>query len=221
MTGTVPQDTGAQRRGAAGYLLPIAVVVVGTLLFVLFVSPGPLRPGGGGISAFGEDPGPLTAGAASVIGSHDQPGNVITYGHIILLNTGRALASLERVSFEPPLPENLTFLGIQVASDPDREIATVGAVDGYPPAGTDIGPLVPFTGAKVYPKDTVEGDRGAALIMGFRFEGGDVASFRYVHVDYRVGHRKYRAKLDQTLIVCSVITYPDDCPEQAELYPGE
>jgi hypothetical protein len=122
------------------------------------------------------------------------------------------------VTFDPPLPENLRLLGVQVASEPDREFATVGAIDGYPPAGFDIGRLVPLKGATVPSKTSSEGERGAALIMGFRFEGGDLASFRQVHVEYRVGSRRYRAKLDQALIVCLATAYPDGCPDSDEVY---
>lgn len=221
MTRTLPQETGVQPRAATGYLVPLAILLVGTLVFVLFVNPGPLGPGGSGIAVSGEDPGPLTAGDATVVGAKQQPGDLITFGHVAVFNTGRATAVLDHVGFEPPLPDNLQLLGIQVASDPDREIHTIGAVDGYPPMYPEIGRLHPLRGAKVFSESTPEGDRGVPLIMGFRFEGGDVASFRYVYVDYRVNGRKYRAKLDKTFIVCSATAYPDGCPEQEELYPEE
>ncbi|MGH9034232.1 MAG: hypothetical protein ACRD0O_00580 [Acidimicrobiia bacterium] len=188
---------------------------------MLFIAPGLLRPGGGG-SIFGTGGGPLAAGDASDAVSIPQPpGEDVTFGHVVVSNPGRSVAILEKVSFEPPLPDNLMLLGIQVASDPDRELATVGADIGYPPADSDIGRLIPLEGAKVPSKSTPEGERGAALIMGFRLRDGDLAGFRQVHVEYRVGSRRYKAKLDHAFIVCSTTAYPDGCPDRDQVFPPE
>lgn len=219
MTDPAPTEID-EPRSAAGYLAPLAVLFVGTVLVLLFVAPGLLRRGGG-LSLSGDDQGPLSAGDATAVSAPHNPGDVLTFGHVAVFNTGRVTAVLDRVSFEPPLPDNLRLLGIQVASDPDRDLHTVGAVDGYPPPRSEIGSLQPLKGAKVYPENTPEGERGAPLIMGFRFDGGDLASFKEVHVDYHVGGRKYRAKLDKVFIVCSWSAYPDGCPDRDEVYPSE
>jgi hypothetical protein len=220
MTDDAPPVEAARGGAVAGYRLPLALLVAGTLLVVLFIAPGLLRPGGGG-SIFGTGGGPLAVGDTSDAVSIPQPpGEDVTFGHLVLSNPGRSVATLEKVSFEPPLPDNLLLLGIQVASDPDREYATVGAVKGYPPVD-DLGRLVPLEGAKVRPKSTPEGERGAALIMGFRLQGGDLAGFRQVHVEYRIGSRQYKAKLDHAFIVCSTTAYPDGCPDRDEVFPPE
>lgn len=220
MTDSVPTETD-QRRLTASYLAPLVVFLIGTVVVLLFVAPGPLRPGGNGVSLFGDDEGPLTAGDATAVSAPHNPGDTLTFGHVAVFNTGKTVAVLDKVGFEPPLPDNLELLGIQVAPDPDRDIHTVGAVDGYPPTGSDIGRLYPLHGTKVHPERTREGDRGVPLIMGFRFKGGDLASFRQVRVDYHVGGRKYRARFDKAFIVCSWSAYPDGCPDKEEIYPSE
>ena len=195
--------------------LASGLLIVGTIAVLLFFSIGPGLPGGDS----GRGHGPLTAGDATVVGARQDAGDTLTFGHVALFNTGHNTAVLDGVTFEPPLPANLVLLEIQVAPDPDREIHTIGAMEGYPPTGSDIGRLYPFKGAKVYPRTTVRGERGVPLIMGFRFEGDRLASFRRVIVDYHIGGQKYQAKLDKTFIVCSSAAYPDGCPNKDEVYP--
>ncbi len=197
----------------------ILVLLVAALAVVLLVVPGPFRPGGGASSTRAKG-GPLAGGGASDTVSLPQtPGGDVTFGHVVLSNSGSAIARLEGVSFEPPLHDNLKLLGVQVATDPDREFATVGAVRGYPPE-EPIGRLVPLKGAEVPPKGTPEGERGAALIMGFRLQSVDLAGFRQVKVRYRVGSRLYETTLNQGFIVCSSVAYPDGCPDRKDVFPA-
>ena len=221
MTDDAPPVETPRRRSAAGYRIPLALLVAGILFVVLFIVPGLLRPGSRA-SIFGTDGGPLAVGDTSDAVSIPQPpGEEVTFGHVVLSNPGNSVATLEKVSFEPPLPDNLLLLGIRVASDPDRQLATVGADIGYPPDDKDIGRLVPLEGAKVPSKSTPEGERGAALIMGFRLRDGDLAGFRQVHVHYRIGSRRYKAELDHAFIVCSTTAHPDGCPDRDEVFPPE
>ncbi|MGH9041991.1 MAG: hypothetical protein ACRDZ3_17365 [Acidimicrobiia bacterium] len=219
MTGSGPTGTEATPGAGRRRTIPLGVAVAAIAAVVLFVALGPLRPGGRGL--FGKDEGPLTAGATTTVGAPHDPGDTLTFGHVAVFNNGKRTAVLDRVSFEPPLPDNLRRLGIQVAPDPDRDVHTIGEMEGYPPTEFDIGRLNPLPGAEVPPRNTPEGERGVPLIMGFRFEGGDLASFRWVLVDYHIGSRRYRAKLDKTFIVCSAAAYPDGCPDREDVYPPE
>ncbi len=194
----------------------LVTALAGVVVVVLFIFPGPMRPGAGRTGQ-----GPLTAGDPTVVGTPHDDGDTLTFGHVAVFNTGRRTAVLDAVSFDPPLPANLALLGIQVAPDPHREIHTIGEMEGYPPVGLDVGRLSPLKGAKVHPQTSVQGKRGVPLIMGFRFEGGRLASFHHVIVDYHIGDRSYRARFDKTLIVCSAAAYPDGCPRKQEVYPAD
>lgn len=221
MTDAAPTAAPNRRGFPLGPVAPLAVLVVGTLLFLLFVTPGPFRPADRRI--FANDEGPLTAGDATAVGAQREPGQAVTFGHVVLFNRDHSPAVLERVRFEPGLPKGLRLLDIQVASDPNRKLVTISVGNGYPPPDVeDIGSLASFDGAEVPPDNTPQGERGVALVMGFRFEESGVASFREVHVDYRIGRSKYRAELAKTFIVCGpAADFPDGCPDSDEVYPED
>jgi hypothetical protein len=146
-------------------------------------------------------------------------GQVVTFGGIVLDNHSKHPAVLESIRIDPPLESGMTLVDVKVA-DKTRGIGMVGADRVFPPEGMPATALRPLPGAIVPPE---QGDDrwGVEVLMAFRLNRPGQFGFNHALVDYRIGGKRHRVRVDDGFVLCGGPDYPQNCNTQAFAERGE
>jgi hypothetical protein len=160
------------------------------------------------------DSGPLQTGSDTTTGILVDVAQPFTFGGIVVYNTTAQPIVLDEIRLVPPAPPGMKILAIEVAGG-DRRIGFVGADHGYPPPDLRLY-LRPFRGARVPPERQPEGKEGTEIVFGLQLNQAGTFGFEHVDVDYRVGHKRHRVRLEDGFVACAPpASYPDGCDREA------
>jgi hypothetical protein len=127
-------------------------------------------------------------------------GQVVTFAGILLENFSSSPAVLENIRIDPPLDAAMTLVDVKVAGK-DRGIGMVGTDKVFPPSGMPSAALRPLPGAAVPPHK--EDDKwGVEILMAFRLNQPGQFGFRKADVDYRIGGKRHRVRLEDGFVLC-------------------
>ena len=188
-------------------VIPLAAVVVvaGGVFFAL----RPRTPGDG----------PVSAGTGSSSGQRLAIGEQVSFGYVLLTNSGKAPATLENIRLLG-VSGGLELLGIRSRSVPDEEGRGMFiGLAGYPPKEWSSTPLesnhvvpVPETFSEGNPNEGLE------LVIGVRATRPGVARARAVEFTYKVGSKRHREVYDGSMYLCAPAENftAETCPGDAE-----
>jgi hypothetical protein len=160
------------------------------------------------------DSGPLQTGSDTTTRIVVDVGQPFTFGGIVVYNTTAQPIVLDEIRLVPPTPPGMEILAIEVAGG-DRRIGFVGADHGYAP--TDLRPyLRPYRKALVPPERRPEGREGTEIVFGLQLNQPGMFGFEHVDVDYRVGKKRHRVRLEDGFLACAPPSaYPEGCDHEA------
>lgn len=157
------------------------------------------------------DSGPVNTGSDSLTSLPVEVGQVFTFGGIVLENTTEQPAVLERLRVDPPLGSEMTLVDLEVAGR-DRRVGYVGSAAEFPPALIPAQALRPFEGAVVPGRPGDPASRGVEIVMGLKVNRPGEFGFRHVIVDYRIGGKQHRVRLNDGFVACAPPReYPPGC----------
>jgi hypothetical protein len=148
------------------------------------------------------DRGPVRTESDTITTLPSEIGQVVTFGGIVLRNRSSKPALLERIRIDPPLGPEMSLVDVKVAGG-DRRIGYVGSAVEYPPHGIPAQAIRPFDGAVVPPRQDDPEGRGVEILMGLRVNRPGEFGFRHAIVDYRIGGKRHRVKLNDGWIGCA------------------
>ena len=148
------------------------------------------------------DRGPVKTESDTITSLPSELGQVVTFGSLVLRNSSSKPAVLERIRVEPPLGPEMTLVDLKVAG-PDRRIGCVCSAAEYPPHGIPAQAIKPFPGAVVPPRQDDPEGHGVEILMGLRVNRPGEFGFRHAIVDYRIGGKRHRVKLNDGWIGCA------------------
>jgi hypothetical protein len=148
------------------------------------------------------DRGPVKTESDTITSLPSELGQVVTFGSIVLRNSSSKPAVLERIRVEPPLGQEMTLVDLKVAGS-DRRIGCVCSAAEYPPSGIPAQAIKPFPGAVVPPRQDDPEGHGVEILMGLRVNRPGEFGFRHAIVDYRIGGKRHRVKLNDGWIGCA------------------
>lgn len=157
------------------------------------------------------DSGPVRTESYTTTGVRTEVGKIVTFGSIILENFSDRAAELENIRIED-LDPGISLVDVKVAGK-DRGIGMVGAEHGFPPPGLRAESLRPLQGARVPPRQE-DAEWGIEVLMAFRLNKPGQFGFRHALVDYRIGGKKHRIRVNDGFVVCGGPEYPS-CDLQA------
>jgi hypothetical protein len=170
-----------------------------------------------GVAMHDADHGPVRTESDTTTSMRVEVGEVVTFGGIVLENFGQRPAVLEDIRIDPPLDSGMTLVDVRVAGS-DRGIGMVGTDGGFPPSGMPSAAIHPLAGAVVPPEQG--GDRwGVEVLMGFRLNRPGQFGFNHALVDYRIGGKRHRIRVDDGFVLCGGPDYPQNC--NAEVFRGD
>jgi hypothetical protein len=177
----------------------LVVAVAGALVFSRSSDPG--------VHDF--ESGPVKSDTDTITSFPVEIGQVFTYGGIVLKNFTDVPATLESVSFEPPLGSAMTLVDLKVAGD-DRNVGYVGTSVEFPPARIPAKAVRTFKGAIVPVRpDPPFRSTGVEVLMGLRVNVPGEFGFRHVIVEYRIRGERHRVRLNDGFIACAPVKdYP-------------
>jgi hypothetical protein len=163
-------------------------------------------------ATYGAGEGPVTSGGGrTMTGIKAEVGQEVTFGGVVLFNSGQHPAIVERVSVEPPVKSGLVSVGIKAAGK-DRKTGFVGADAGFPPQLIPPAALASVEGAVVPARSADPEGWGLELVFGFKVNQPGQYGFRHVVVDYSVGGKHHRVRLDDGFVVCAPVKdFPSGC----------
>lgn len=138
--------------------------------------------------------GPLLAPPDNVYFPTYERGDVFTDGFQSLMVRGKNPAVVQSV--EMVGVEGLELIDVLYAG-PDRKIAAIQVMDGFPPHRRTLGKLAPVEGATVPP-----GNMGLELIIGLRVTNDGFAYREGLRIHYRVGDTRYVTEFPSSIAVC-------------------
>lgn len=151
------------------------------------------------------DSGPVRTESATTTGVRAEVGEVVTFGGIILENFSKRAAVLESIRIEN-LDPGITLVDLKVAGK-DRGIGMVGADHGFPGPAIRPESLRPPACTRVPPRQE-DGEWGVEVLMGFRLNKPGQFGFHHALVDYRIGGKKHRIRMNDGFVVCGGPEYP-------------
>lgn len=165
------------------------------------------------------DHGPVRTESDTTTSIRADVGQVVSFGGIILDNFSNRPAVLESIRIDPPLDSGMTLVDVKVAGR-DRGIGMYGADGAFPPPGLPAGALHPLPGAIVPPE---QGDDrwGVEVLMAFRLNRPGQFGFNHALVDYRIGGKRHRIRVDDGFVLCGGPDYPDNCNAEAFAEQGD
>lgn len=152
------------------------------------------------------DSGPVRTDSDTTTGIHAEVGEVVTFGGIVLDNHGNRPAVLESIRIDPPLDPGMSLVEVKVAGK-DRGIGMVGADRGFPPPGIRAEAFRPLPGSIVPPRQEDE-EWGVEVLMGFRLNKPGQFGFHHALVDYRIGEKRHRIRVNDGFVICGGPDYP-------------
>jgi hypothetical protein len=156
--------------------------------------------------------GPVTAGGGRTMTSMKvEVGQTFTFGGIVLFNSARQEAMLEGISVDPAIGPELTTVEIKAAGK-DRKTGYVGTDSQFPPSLLPAQSLRPFVGTVVPGRRDDPEDAGVEVVFGLKVTQPGKYGFRHVVVDYRVGGKRHRVRLDDGFVACAPVRdFPSGC----------
>jgi hypothetical protein len=166
------------------------------------------------------DSGPVKTASDTITSLPVEVGQVFTFGGIVLKNSSEHAAVLDDIRMDPPLDPGMTLVDVKVAGAA-RKVGYVGSAIEFPPARIPAEAVQPWQGAAVPGRlDDPEG-RGLEILMGLRVNRPGEFGFRHVVVDYRIGGKQHRVRLNDSFIACAPARdYPPGCHFQT-FFEGE
>jgi hypothetical protein len=153
-----------------------------------------------GTAMHGADSGPVRTDSDTTTGLVAEVGEVVTFGGIILENVSNHAAVLESIRIDPPLDPGMTLVDVKVAGK-DRGIGMVGTDRVFPPSGMPPEAVRPLPGAVVPPRQ--EDDKwGVEVLMAFKLNRPGRFGFHHALVDYRIGGKRHRIRVDDGFVMC-------------------
>lgn len=166
------------------------------------------------------DSGPVKTGSDTVTSLPVEVGQVFTFGGIVLKNSSQQPAVLEDIRIDPPLDAGMALVEMMVAGA-DRKVGYVGSAVEFPPTRIPAEVVRPWQGALVPGRPDDPQGRGLEILMGLRMDHPGEFGFRHVVVDYRIGGRQHRVRLNDSFIACAPARdYPPGCHFQT-FFEGE
>lgn len=160
------------------------------------------------------DSGPVKTGSDTVTSLPVEVGQVFTFGGIVLKNSSEQPAVLENIRIDPPLDSRMTLVDVRVAGA-DRKVGYVGSAVEFPPTRIPAEAVQPWQGAVVPGRPDDPQGRGIEILMGLRVNHPGEFGFRHVVVDYRIGGKQHRVRLNDSFIACAPARdYPPGCHYQ-------
>jgi hypothetical protein len=146
------------------------------------------------------DGGPVRTDSATTTSLVADIGQVVTFGGIILENYSENPAVLESIRIDPPLDSGMTLVDVKVAGK-DRGIGMVGTDRVFPPEGMPSEAVRPLPGMIVPPRHE-DPDWGVEVLMAFKLNRPGQFGFKYALVDYRIGEKRHRIRLEDGFVLC-------------------
>lgn len=150
--------------------------------------------------------GPVRTESDTTTSIRVEVGQVVTFGGIILESFSKKPAVLESLRFDPPLDSGMTLVDVKVAGK-GRGIGMVGTDRGFPPSGMPPEALRPLPGAIVPPKH-VDPEWGVEVLMGFKLDKPGQFGFHHALIDYRIGGKRHRIRVNDGFLICGGPDYP-------------
>ena len=194
-----PAASKRDRRGRGRSL-----VAAGLLVLILLGVVAIQRSTGRATHSF--DSGPVRTDSDTTTSIRVDVGQMATFGGIVLDNVSNHPAVLESIRIDPGLDSGLTLVDVKVAGK-ERGIGMVGTDREFPPSGIPAEAVRPLPGAIVPPRQ-VDPEWGIEVFMAFRLNRPGQFGFNHVLVDYKVGGKRHRVRLNDGFIVCGGPDYP-------------
>jgi len=210
----VPAETG-RVEGRRIVRFAVAAAVMGGVALGLVVMQ---RSSGRAMHAY--DRGPVRTESDTITGLPSEIGQVVTFGSIVLRNTSSKPAILERIRIDPPLGPEMSLVDVKVAGA-DRRIGCVCSAAEFPPHGIPAQAFKPFDGAVVPPRQDDPEGLGVEIFMGLRVNTTGEFGFRHAIVDYRIGGKRHRVKLNDGWIGCAPRAAYRHCRSDAAFFEAE
>jgi hypothetical protein len=157
--------------------------------------------------------GPLRGGSLS-LGHAAEVGEPFSMTNVVVFNFGKKRATIERVRLLSVIGP-LELLGVRARQIPSPDGDPLGAM-GYPPIEYTSKPLAEDNVVPVPTSFTPAGDpdQYLQLVIGVRIAAPGIAGARQVEVTYRVGGRRYRLRIGNSVWMCApTATYAQGgCP---------
>jgi hypothetical protein len=209
----VPAET--RRPGARRIRRIAAAAVLGCVAVGLVVVQ---RSTGPAMHAY--DRGPVRTESDTITSLPSELDQVVTFGSIVLRNSSSKPAVLERIRIEPPLGPEMTLVDLKVAGR-DRRIGCVCSAAEYPPQGIPAEAIKPFQGAVVPPRQDDPEGVGVEILMGLRVNRPGEFGFRHAIVDYRIGGKRHRVKLNDGWVGCAPRATYEHCRSDEAFFEPE
>jgi hypothetical protein len=156
--------------------------------------------------------GPVRTDSDTTTAIRAEVGEVVTFGGIVLENFSKRPAVLEAIRVEGSLDPGISLVDVKVAGK-DRGVGMVGADHGFPPASIRAEAFRPLAGAIVPPRQE-DAEWGVEVLMAFRLNRPGQFGFHHALVDYRVGGKRHRIRVNDGFFVCGGPEYPT-CDREA------
>jgi hypothetical protein len=152
------------------------------------------------------DSGPVRTESDTTTGLRAEVGQVVTFGGIVLENFSSRAAVLENIRIDPPLDSGVTLVDVKVAGK-DRGIGMVGTDRVFPPSGMPPEAVRPLPGAIVPPRQE-DDEWGVEVLMAFKLNRPGQFGFHHALVDYRIGDKRHRIRVNDGFVLCGGPDYP-------------
>lgn len=163
-----------------------------------------------GLAVHGSDSGPVRTESDTTTGVVAEIGEIVTFGGIVLENYSDQPATLERIRIDPPLDPGMSLVDVKVAGK-QRGVGMIGTDRRFPPTGVPPEALQPLAGAVVPPKH-VDPGWGIEVFMGFKLNRPGQFGFHHALIDYRVGGKRHRIRVDDGFVICGPgQNFPRNC----------
>lgn len=83
----------------------------------------------------------------------------------------------------------------------------VGSDHGFPPPGIPAEALRPLSGAVVPPRHE-DPDWGVEVLLGFKLNRPGQFGFHHALIDYRIGGKRHRIRVNDGFFICGGPEYP-------------